>query len=188
MLSETRDSGSSLLFQIREELDRWVGSVRGGNGTWSPATDMYVDEGELYVEVEIPGVDPGDVEILTEGVELTVRAVSADPQPPKSSEIVERRRGTYERKFSVSLDWDLDNTHASMRDGVLTLRIPPAPGARRVEVETTATLEPAPLLHTNRHEPLMERPNGNGIPRPTPFLVPSVIGGTVDKETDQEGK
>src|SRR5687768_4996411 len=101
MLSETRDSGSGLLFQIREELDRWVGSVRGGNGTWSPATDMYVDEGELYVEVEVPGVDPGDVEILTEGMGLTVRAVSADPQPPKDSEILERRRGTYERHLQV---------------------------------------------------------------------------------------
>lgn len=182
MLSETREAESGLLFVLREELDRWLGAVRGGNGTWSPATDMFVDEGELFVEVEIPGVAPGDVEILTEGPGLTIRALSADPRSPGGADLLERRRGTYERTFTIPLDWDPSSAQASLRDGVLTLRIPRAPGARRIELEgerqTAAGAAPEPA----------ERTNGNGLSRPgvSGFLMPSVIGGSIEKDKGPE--
>lgn len=203
MLSESKETGSGLLFALRDELDRWLGSVRGGNGTWSPATDRYVDEGELYVEVELPGVDAGDVEILTEGSELTVRAVTSDAQPPRGAELQERRRGTYERKYQIPLDWDPTSAHATLKDGVLTLRIPRAPepeGARRIELKSTAgttsnpIVQPAPvashspIIPPSRPEPLADRPNGNGLPRPgnPGFLVPSVVGGPIEKDKPKD--
>lgn len=180
MLSESREMGSSLLFALREELDRWVGQVRGGNGTWSPATDMYPEEGELLIEVEMPGVEPGDVEILTEEQTLTVRGTSAEPLTPRSAHLMERRRGTYERVFTIPAEWDAGSAHASLSSGVLSLRVPPAPepeGARRIELEILqASHRPGPDL-------LISASNGNARPAAAPaFLMPTVIGGSVDAE------
>lgn len=194
MMPETREMGSGVLFALREELDRWLGSVRGGNGNWSPSTDMYMDEGELFIEVELPGVEACDVEILNEGHELTIRALSSDAKTPKGATMTERRRGTYERKLMIPSDMNAVAANADLKDGVLTLRIPRAvesEGARRIELGRSAvgsTPSPAPVAHNpGSSVPTGAQPltptNGNGAPKPNPaFLVPSVIGGPAEKE------
>src|SRR5687768_497556 len=113
--SESKNVAAGLLFELRDELDRWLGAVRGGNGTWVPATDMYEADGELYVEIEIPGVESSDVEILTEGRELTIRALSSDPRSPKEADLLERRRGTYERTLPMPGGWDATRARAEFQ-------------------------------------------------------------------------
>lgn len=184
MLSESREAGSSLLFSLREELDRWLGAVRGGNGTWSPATDMYPDEGELLIEMEMPGVDAGDVEILSEGQELTVRALTSDPLPPKNAQVMERRRGNYERTLFIPHDWDPGSTSAALKDGILTLRVPKAPepeGARRIELGGFGVASTRPATNGS---PVSPGGNGHSRPAPPAFLLPAVIGGAVDPGQD----
>ena len=203
MTQETREAGSGVLFALREELDRWLGTVRGGNGTWSPATDMYMDEGELYIEVELPGVDGSDVEILTDGHELTIRALSSDPKTPRSASLTERRRGTYERKLNIPSEMNPTAAKADLREGVLTLRIPRAvetETTRRIElgralgsstVQSTPVAPPAPAAPAapaaSPTVPVGAQPinpaNGNNAPKPNPaFLVPTGAGvGDKDK-------
>src|SRR5688500_3888792 len=106
MQIESKEVANGLLFSLRDELDRWLGAVRGGNGTWVPAADMYTDNSELHIEIELPGVEASDVEILTEGQELTIRALSSDPRAPKDAVVMERRRGTYERTLQLPYGWD----------------------------------------------------------------------------------
>src|SRR3954447_25064815 len=105
MQTESKDVAGGMLFALRDELDRWLGAVRGGNGTWVPATDMYEEDGDLHLEIDLPGVEGSDVEILTEGQDLTVRALSSDPRSPKGATMLERRRGTYERTLNLPQGW-----------------------------------------------------------------------------------
>jgi HSP20 family molecular chaperone IbpA len=183
MHSETKEMGAGLLFTLREELDRWLGMVRGGNGTWVPATDMYADEGELFVEIELPGVEKADIEVLREGHELTVRAATTDPRAPREAELLERRRGTYERTLHLPSQWDVSRTHASFENGILTLRAPLAPepeGLQRIDVD-------APASHSALGSSVPigrdDRPRANGssaAPSPPSFILPAVIGGSID--------
>src|ERR1051325_1969882 len=117
MQTESRDVTGGMLFQLREELDHWLGAVRGGNGTWVPATDMYEEDGELHLEIELPGVEGTDVEIFTEGQELTIRALSSAPLSPKGAELLERRRGTYERTLNIPGGWDPLRSKADFHNG-----------------------------------------------------------------------
>ena len=138
MHPDIRDASSGLLFALRDELERWLGAVRGGNGTWAPAMDMYEDDAELYIEMELPGVAVGEVEILASGQEIIIRAPVASPPPPARSLVMERRRGSYERRLSLETHWDAGKARAEFQDGLLTLRLPRVPqieGTKRIRLE-----------------------------------------------------
>jgi HSP20 family protein len=138
MHPDIRDASSGLLFALRDELERWLGAVRGGNGTWAPSMDMYEDDGELYIEMELPGVGAGEVEILANGQDLVIRAPVASPPPPAKSLVMERRRGSYERRVTLENQWDTTKTRAEFQDGLLTLRLPRIPqaeGTKRIRLD-----------------------------------------------------
>jgi HSP20 family protein len=192
MQSESREVVGGMLFQLRDELDRWLGAVRGGNGTWVPATDMYEEDGELHLEMELPGVEASDVEILTEGQELTIRALSADPRSPKGAALLERRRGTYERTLSLPYGWDATRAKADFHNGILTLRVPQAvepEKARRITLGG-AISAPAPRTVTQAPAPTAERviveapKPANGAPKPaeSPVLAgTAIVGGPLSE-------
>ena len=172
MDTESRGAANGLLFQLRDELDRWLGMVRGGNGTWPPATDVYEVDGELYIEMEMPGVEACDIEIVTEEQDVTVRALSSDPRPPKNAELMERRRGTFERTLNISLGWDGSRSKADFRNGVLTLRCPRAiepEKAHRISLGSAAPTASRSFSTT----PVSTEPRPNG-PAPKTMEVPSV--------------
>jgi HSP20 family protein len=139
---------------------------------------MYAIDGELLIEMELPGVEPTDVEIQCHGLEVAVRALSTEPRAPSDAVIQERRRGAYERTLAVSPDWNPSGARASFQDGVLTLRLPAAPapeGPRRIhlEMETSAT--------ATLGEP--ERAGTNGNYRlDRAILLPTMIGGRLDED------
>jgi HSP20 family protein len=170
MQSESREMTSGLLFALRDELERWLGAVRGGNGCWAPATDMYQDDGELYIEMELPGVAPGDIEILAERSEIRIRATSRVPSPPSETLIHERRRGTYERTLHLGDRWDGEKARADFEHGLLSLRVPMAPvsdGARRIPLDSAKV--PSAPIKTNAPETGKSRSAAE-----EPFAVPAV--------------
>jgi HSP20 family protein len=166
MHPDIRDASSGLLFALRDELERWLGAVRGGNGTWAPAMDMYEDDGELYIEMELPGVSVGDVEILASGQEIIIRAPVASPPPPAKSLVMERRRGSYERRLALDSQWDAGKTRAEFQDGLLTLRLPQVPqmeGTKRIRLEAA---KPASRTVVTGAEPPKEK--AAAAPQSTP--------------------
>jgi HSP20 family protein len=189
MNGETREMAGGMLFQLRDELDRWLGAVRGGNGTWVPATDMYEEDGEFHIEMELPGIEASDVEILTEGQELTIRALSSDPRCPKNAELLERRRGAYERTVALPYGWDATRAKADFHNGVLTLRIPHAvepEKARRITLGGAAA--PAPRAYSPTPSGTNDRPKNTEKDAPAngkaePVLVgAAIVGGPLVEE------
>ena len=196
MQIESREVANGLLFALRDELDRWLGAVRGGNGTWVPAADMYQEGTELHIEIELPGVEGSDVEILTEGQELTIRALSSDPRAPKEAHLMERRRGTYERTLTLPGSWDATRAKADFQNGVLTLRVPQAVEPERARRITLGGGQPAVQNRSYAAAPAgqPEQKSGpeklavntnqgaNGTPKPAePALAGvAVVGGPID--------
>jgi HSP20 family protein len=111
-----------------------------------PATDLLVDEDDVRLVTDVPGLKPDDLEIeLADGV-LTVRGERSYPyredQARKLSRL-ERGYGRFERVLQVPREVEPDALSASISDGVLTLSIP-LPKARkphRIEIGADAGAE-----------------------------------------------
>jgi HSP20 family protein len=126
-------------FDAFRSLDRLTGS-HGQPGTGMPM-DLYRAGDHVVATFDVPGVDPGSIDISVEGNTVTVSAVRSAPGDAGEWMIAERPRGRYSRRLTMGRDLDLDQLHASYVDGVLSLTIPVADRAkpRRVQVEHAGT-------------------------------------------------
>lgn len=137
-------------FDPFQEMDRLMTQVLG---TQRAAASMPMDlyrAGEHYVlDVDIPGADPGSIDVNVEDRTLTIRA-QRTPRGEEGAQWLakERPTGTYARQLTVGRGLDLDAISAAYADGVLSLTIPVAEEAkpRRIEVQTSTAptaIEPA---------------------------------------------
>ncbi len=93
--------------------------------TYTPLTDIYETDKDLVLLSEMPGVDPGDVEIAIENRVLTVSARPTNPEPQGYTLVhAEYRDVDYQRAFTLSDVVDSGRIDAAMKDGVLRLTIP----------------------------------------------------------------
>ena len=107
---------------------------------WIPSVDINEFEDRFQLFVDVPGVDPKDVEITLESGVLTItgeRYVQAE----KADESVVRRRtergtGRFYRRFILPETVDADKVKATDRHGVLEIHIPKQAKAmpRRIKV------------------------------------------------------
>jgi HSP20 family protein len=121
-----------------QEMDRLFGSL-ALNQRNAPAMPMDLfREGDHYVmAVDLPGVDPGTIDVACEDRTLTIRAERTARSGEGQWLVRERPTGTFARQLTVGRGLALDKITASYADGVLTLTIPVADEAkpRRIEVE-----------------------------------------------------
>lgn len=102
--------------------------------------EEMVDDGQVVVRAELPGVDPVDIEVLVDDGVLTVRAERHESQQDRSARSyrTEFRYGAFERQIRLPQGATAEVVSATYRDGVLEVRMPapaPASGTRRIEVE-----------------------------------------------------
>jgi HSP20 family protein len=132
----------SLTFDPFREMDRLTSQLVGTGGTsrgprWMPM-DLYRVDDHFVVTVDLPGVDPGSIDMNVDGSTLTIRA----ERSLRSDEGVqwlaqERPVGSYLRQLHLGDGLDVEKIQASYDAGVLTVTIPVAERARprRITVE-----------------------------------------------------
>lgn len=102
---------------------------------WSPAADVYENDGEYEIVVDLPGIDRSALEISIDDNRLSIKGqrTVASPTSPQS----ERPRGRFLRTFSVPGSVDQSKIQADYRDGVLELRLPKRqePKAKRIDIK-----------------------------------------------------
>ncbi len=120
------------------QLDRIVGEFTQRTAPRSMPVDLYRDNNRYVLNADMPGVDPGSVDIDIDGQLLTIRAqrTSATAEGVKWLS-QERPSGTYVRQFSVGEGVDTSAISASYENGVLSVIIPLTEKAkpRKVSVE-----------------------------------------------------
>lgn len=124
-----------------QEMDRLF-STFAGNARQSGGMPMDLFRtGDHYVlSMDLPGVDPGTIDVSVEDRTLTVRAERTQRSDGDAQWLVrERPAGTFARQLTVGRGLALDSISASYADGVLSLTIPVSEDAkpRRVEVSHT---------------------------------------------------
>lgn len=121
------------------ELDRIMGQVLATDraSTQLPM-DLYRSGDHYVMTMDIPGADPGSIDVNVEDRTLTVRAQRTAPEGGDIQWLAkERPTGTFARQLTVGRGLALDQVSATYTDGVLTLTIPVAQEAkpRRIEVQ-----------------------------------------------------
>lgn len=130
-------------FDPFQEMDRLMNQVFGAErASATMPMDLY-RTGEHYVlRVDLPGADPGSIDVGVEDRTLTVRAERSVHTDAEAQWLArERPQGTFARQLTVGRGLDLDRIDATYADGVLTLTIPVAEEAkpRRIEVQHGST-------------------------------------------------
>lgn len=136
-------------FRSVRELQENINRLFSGYGTndsssvtadWVPSVDINEFDDKFQLYVDVPGVDPKDVEITLEGGVLTI-AGERFAQAEKADENVVHRRtergtGRFHRRFILPETVDADKVKAMDRHGVLEILIPKQAKAqpRRIKV------------------------------------------------------
>lgn len=119
----------TMLDQIRREMDRvYEGREEGPMSTsdWTPAVDIREEPECFTITADLPGVDPGAIEINAESGMLTIKG-ERDSQKKEAREgykRIERAHGTFFRRFTLPDTADTDKISAKCDQGVLTVHIP----------------------------------------------------------------
>lgn len=95
---------------------------------WSPPVDIKEEADRFVLLADLPGVDPGNVEVsMTNGV-LSVSGERAHSDGQRTQEAgysrVERATGTFHRRFTLPDNADEGKIAAKMNQGVLEVVIP----------------------------------------------------------------
>lgn len=128
--------------EIARELDRAVkhffnsgapaAETRKGETNWSPRVDIFENENDFGLTLEIPGVKPEDIQIQYEKDELVIsgerkrEALQADAKRVRE----EARYGKFRRAFQVNTLIDPDGIEATFENGLLHIRLPKAEAAK----------------------------------------------------------
>lgn len=106
---------------------------------YAPAVDIVDAEGEIMLIADVPGVPEGAVDLDLKKDILTLVAVPADGViAGKKLVYSEYGVGEYRRSFALSEDIDKENISASLKNGVLRIRLPKTkPVARKINVSAS---------------------------------------------------
>jgi HSP20 family protein len=137
-----RMTTGSPIFGLRREIDRLFEDTfsRDGN-SWTPAVDIKENDNEIRLDLELPGLNPEDVEITAENGVLTVRGekrLERKEGDETRFQVVERTYGSFMRTFQLPQGIDEEQIKAEFNNGVLALHIPKAalPQPKRIEIST----------------------------------------------------
>ncbi len=108
---------------LADQLGSWGGAA-GSAGSFTPPADLEETDDAYVVEIELPGVDRGDVEVTTVGRRLTVTGERKERD--RVGVLRHRTRTVGEFRYEVVVPGDVDTeaVEAGLADGVLTVMIP----------------------------------------------------------------
>lgn len=133
---------------IKQMFDRLVDGGLFQNGSnddssiatsqWTPRVDIKEEPGRFMLFADIPGVDPEQIEVQMDKGILTIkgeRSIETVDETASFSRI-ERRYGSFHRRFALPDSADPDAISATGRNGVLQIIIPKRPETtpRRIQV------------------------------------------------------
>jgi len=114
-------------------FDQVMGSVR--NSALMPL-DLFRTGDHYVLQFDIPGADPGSIDVQAQDRILTVTAHRSAHEGGDVQWLAhERPTGTYARQLSLGRDADLERIEATFADGVLTLTVPVAAEAKPRKVQ-----------------------------------------------------
>ncbi len=121
------------LSTLQREMNRLFqdySTTRGGDedittSSFAPPVDIYEDEHNITLKVEVPGIDQKDIDVRLENNTLTVRGERKFEKEEKEENFhrVERRYGSFYRAFTLPNTVDPDSVTADYDNGLLKIKL-----------------------------------------------------------------
>jgi HSP20 family molecular chaperone IbpA len=115
---------------VQEQMDRLVGILAGPQAAaamtpWAPPVTMYEGTNEVVVCVDVPGTSRDRIQLSVQGAVLIISGHRV-PSPADGHRVrhVEPRYGTFRRTLPLPPGLRTQDMSASLREGVLEVRIP----------------------------------------------------------------
>jgi HSP20 family protein len=104
---------------------------------WLPAVDIYETDGNIQIEVEVPGMDEKNLKVKIEDNTLTI---SGDRKFEKKESKdnyyrIERNYGSFTRSFFLPDNVDKEQIKAKYENGILKVELPKKSEAKPKEIE-----------------------------------------------------
>jgi HSP20 family protein len=140
-------SPSSSVDQFRKEIDEVFDRFFGDGGYRGSATSMmmwpvvesFFKNGNWITRVDLPGVDPKDIDVSVSGNTLTIRASRERRSDERNQdfETHEVSYGRFDRSLTLPKGVKSDQISAKYEHGVLELTMPASPelAGRKIAVE-----------------------------------------------------
>jgi HSP20 family protein len=127
------------LGMLEEQLGQLLHGARPDTGTgWLPAVDVEETGDAWIVEAELPGVKPDDVHVEVRDQEL---AIFGEIKERKRAGVLRRRTrrvGRFDYHVTLPGETDPEQIDATLKDGVLTVRIAKPKRGRPRQIEIGA--------------------------------------------------
>jgi HSP20 family protein len=104
---------------------------------WYPTADVYDQDREFMIAVDLPGIERSTLEITIDDNQLTIKGTRAVAET--SAGRAERPTGRFLRTFRVPGSVDQSNIHAAYKDGVLEVSLPKRKEerAKRIQIKVS---------------------------------------------------
>jgi HSP20 family protein len=106
---------------------------------WRAPLDLFETQEAIVVELEVPGVDPAELEISVQGDVLTLAGEKHAVERKEEGRVTytERVQGSFRRQIQLPSEVEADQAEATHAHGVVTIRLPKtvAVRPRRIEVK-----------------------------------------------------
>ena len=142
-----RPSELALHDEIKQVFDRFFGQEDTDasavvTAQWVPRVDIKEEGNRFVIYADLPGIDPQDIEVQMDKGILSIKGERKSESTTETERYsrVERRYGSFHRRFALPDSADPDGVAASGSNGVLQIVIPKRPETtpRRIQVGAPA--------------------------------------------------
>ena len=134
------------LGQLQDRMNRlfqdsWNGGAHSEDNLMSsafvPAVDIYEDEHDIRVKMEVPGIDQNDIDIRVENNTLSVKGERKFDKDEKEENFhrIERRYGSFVRSFTLPNTVEAESVQANYHNGVLYINLPKKAEAKPKQIK-----------------------------------------------------
>src|SRR5271165_3899156 len=130
---------------LQNRMNRLFSNPRGPEGedealtstAFAPPVDIYEDEHNVTLKIEVPGIEEKDIDVRIENNTLTVHGERKFEKEEKEENYrrVERQYGSFTRSFSLPNTVDAEQVKANYEKGILNISLPKKAEAKPKQIK-----------------------------------------------------
>ncbi len=132
---------------LKQDMDRLFERFMEGKwedfpalGEWAPSLDLSETKDSLVAKIEVPGMDPKDIQISLQENLLTIKGEKKQEKEEKDERYhrVERSYGAFTRSVRLPVAVDASRVNATFKNGLLAVTLPKTPAAKGTTIPIKA--------------------------------------------------
>lgn len=118
----------------------------------TPAINTFIKDGLFHLQAELPGVDIDKLDVRLDGNDLVLRGEREVHKKVDEADylIQESRFASFERRMSLPQGVDIEQVHATYKDGLLEVTMPITAKeivGRKIQIEGLKTAKKSKEVH-----------------------------------------